>query len=134
MDEQDDSDIEEIESGGRDATNRQDTARNAERDGEVMIPGRGTLDEESVQWWESWRKRARKETPSRGVVSSSRRKKRKLSVKVEDSEDISVSEDKDRPRKVDEFEVDEQSMHEDLRILIKVRYLVFEQAHILTLH
>ncbi|KAG9313819.1 hypothetical protein JVU11DRAFT_6182 [Chiua virens] len=32
---------------------------------EDVIVGRGTLDEEAVQWWESWRKRAKKEMPRR---------------------------------------------------------------------
>jgi SWI/SNF-related matrix-associated actin-dependent regulator of chromatin subfamily B protein 1 len=108
--EQDDSDVDVVHPQ-RPALERDD----APRIDDGMTVRRGTLDEEAVQWWESWRKRAKKEVPTR-IVSTNRRKKRKISVKVE----ASGSNGKERPRTVDEFEVDEKTVHEDLRILIKV--------------
>ncbi|KAF9224771.1 SNF5-domain-containing protein [Gyrodon lividus] len=122
--EQDDSGVEVIASRGQTASESNDTSRTVEKAGDDSIVVRGTLDEESVQWWESWRKRPRKDIPSRGVVSNNRRKKRKTGVKVEDSDDISVHDDKERRRTVDEFEMDEKNIHEDLRILIKLDIIV----------
>ena len=84
-----------------------------------VIVGRGTMDDEAVKWWESWRKRAKKELPTR-ILPSNRRKKRKITVKIEVPGQASGS--KERPRTVDEFEVDEKQVFEDLRILIKVRW------------
>ena len=114
--EQDDSDVEVVHRPQRPALEHDDDAPCID-DG--MTVRRGTLDEEAVQWWESWRKRAKKEVPTR--IVSTKRKKRKISVKVESDEASgSKGKGKERPRTVDEFEVDEKKVHEDLRILIKV--------------
>lgn len=118
--EQDDSDVEVVHHPQRPAPERDD-APCIDMEEEDAIVGRGTLDEEAVRWWESWRKRAKKEMPTR-IVSTNRRKKRKISAKVEDTDEAGGSNDnsKERPRTVDEFEVDEKKVHEDLRIVIKV--------------
>ena len=117
--EQDDSDVEIAHQPPRLAPERDtDAPRMDMEDGDVVV-GKGTLDEEAVKWWESWRKRAKKEVPR--IQSTSRRKKRKISAKIEDSDEASGSNGKERPRTVDEFEVDEKKVFEDLRILIKVR-------------
>ena len=119
--EQDDSDVQVMHHPQRPPLEPNDAHRIDSEDDSVIV-GRGTLDEGAVQWWESWRKRAKKEMPMR-IVSTNRRKKRKISVKIDDPDEASGSNSraKERPRMVDEFEVDEKNVHEDLRILIKVR-------------
>ncbi|KAF8556610.1 SNF5-domain-containing protein [Imleria badia] len=120
---QDDSDV-EIRPRQPALEHHDDAPRMDGEDDDVIV-GRGTLDEEAVQWWESWRKRAKKEMPAR-IVPTNRRKKRKISVKVEDPDEASgrKSNGKERPQAVDEFEVDENKVHEDLRILIKLDIIV----------
>lgn len=86
---------------------------------------RGVLDEESLSWWESWRKRVRAEGASR-KGSKHGRKRRKV-VKVEEPEDMCMDEgdgDDERPMTLEELELDEQSLHEDMRILIKLDIIV----------
>lgn len=119
--EQDDSDVEVTHHPQRSAPERDDDAPRMDKEDDSVTVGRGTLDEEAVQWWESWRKRAKKEIPTR-IISTNRRKKRKISVKAEDAGEASGSNvnGKERPRTADEFEVDEKKVHEDLRIVIKV--------------
>lgn len=120
------------EEDGNDAEMREADAEEAmkdcdlkllEGDDDMAVVGQGSLDDEDVKWWESWRKRARRESAfssSRIVASRNRRKRRKVaSVKVEDSDALET--DKEWPRTTDEFEIDEKMVHEDLRILIKVR-------------
>lgn len=120
--EQDNSDVEIVHHPQPPALQRDDDSPRIDMEEDDEVIGRGTLDEETVKWWESWRKRARKEIPAR-IVSINRRKKRKLGVKVEGPVEASGSNGngKEQPRTVDEFEVDEKKVHEDLRILIKVR-------------
>lgn len=89
---------------------------------EIAVIMKGTMEEEEVRWWESWQKRCRKHPPARSVVSNSRRKKRKIVI---DGAVVTkpAAKDDNKPRTVNEFEVDGDKMHEDLRILIKVRRL-----------
>ena len=83
---------------------------------------KGELDEEDAAWWELWRKRLR---TARGFVNSARRvtgknRKRKRVMK----DDTSVT---GRPMDVDDIELDETTMHEDMRILIKAcRFFKFQ--------
>lgn len=103
----------------------------------------GTLDEAQAKWWESWRKRVKIESEARvGGSAASRRskKKRKLDaagagagaavVKVEEEEknvvtfDVSMDEEFGRPMAIDEIKLDEELMHEEMRILIKVSFFV----------
>jgi len=85
---------------------------------------KGELDEEDAAWWELWRKRLR---TARGFVNSARRatgknRKRKRVMK----DDTSVT---GRPMDVDDIEIDETTMHEDMRILIKAcRFFNFKQC------
>ncbi|KIJ63657.1 hypothetical protein HYDPIDRAFT_29449 [Hydnomerulius pinastri MD-312] len=123
-DEQDDSDVEEVDNRGQSVSDRKDGSGTLEKDGDGLFAGRGALDEDSVQWWESWRKRVRKDTPPRSVVSSNRRKKRKISIKTEDSDDISVGDEMEKPCTADELDPDEKGMRDDLRILIKLDIIV----------
>lgn len=120
--EQDDSDVEIVHHPQRPAPERDADAHRIDREDDDVIVGRGTLEEEAVKWWESWRKRAKKEVPTR-ILPTNRRKKRKITAKIEDPDEASGSKGKgkERPRTVDEFEVDERKVFEDLRILIKVR-------------
>ena len=89
---------------------------------------KGELDEEDAAWWESWRKRLRTE---RGSLKSARRaagknRKRKRVVKDEPSVTKLPARGLDAgvPVDVDDIEVDESTMHEDMRILIKVCQLM----------
>ncbi|KAI6038612.1 SNF5-domain-containing protein [Pisolithus marmoratus] len=95
-----------------------------DNDRESPIIGKGTLDDEEVRWWESWRKRCRKEAFSRSPTLNSRRKKRKVVAGAASNSEISITKDDNAPRTVDEFELDEKKMHEDLRILIKLDIIV----------
>ncbi|KAF8452521.1 hypothetical protein L210DRAFT_3617819 [Boletus edulis BED1] len=123
--EQDDSDVEVVHRPLRPALEHIDDQPPLDKEDDSVIVGRGTHDEDAVKWWESWRKRAKKEMPAR-IVPSNRRKKRKISVKIEDPDEASgnTGDGKERPRTVDEFEVDEKQVHEDLRILIKLDIIV----------
>jgi SWI/SNF-related matrix-associated actin-dependent regulator of chromatin subfamily B protein 1 len=123
---------------------------------------RGLLDDESIAWWMTWRKRneiaaARHNSSSRrragGINNRQQRKKRKIVVDPdedgdshmfgdnEQEDDTEVVEEEKKKKKVkallsdllestdedfkpmalNEIKVDEQTMHEDIRILIKVR-------------
>ena len=137
-------------------------------------PMRGLLDDESIAWWMTWRKRneiaaARHNSSSRrraGGVNNNKqqqqRKKRKIVVDPDEdshmfgdneqeddtemeeeeekkkkqkkekgkkallSSDLVESTDEDfKPMALNEIKVDEQAMHEDIRILIKVRWPSF---------
>lgn len=105
-------------------TDAEDVTKDSDREllggDDLTVVGLGSLDDEDVTWWDSWRKRARRESAfSRSVTSKNRRKRRKVTlVKAEESDALET--DKDRPRTADEIEIDEKTLHEDLRILIKV--------------
>jgi len=81
---------------------------------------RGTMDEEEIRWWESWQKRCTKHPPARSIMLKNRRKKRKVVVDSAPSTKPAANDD-NKPRTLNEFEIDENNVHEDLRILIKVR-------------
>lgn len=95
-----------------------------EPDGPLL---KGQLEDEELQWWESWRKRLRNKdgyVRTRSLLksvpepASSRLKKRR-----KPASDAPKVFDKDAPMDVEMFEFDEDKMHEEMRILIKVRYL-----------
>jgi len=87
---------------------------------------KGSLDEKSAAWWESWRKRLRTEA---GFVKSGKRglfKKKRKVVKdeYEDDADVEMTDvDDEKPMAIEDFEVDDKEMGEDMRILIKVSLL-----------
>lgn len=102
--------------------------------GEAVLQN-GSLDRECAVWWDSWRKRVRTESKSARGASKRGRKRRKM-VKEEDEEededetrlgatatmpDHDGEEKEEKAMTLDEFEMDENAMHEDMRILIKVR-------------
>lgn len=93
-------------------------------DDDLTMVDRGSLDDEDVKWWESWRKRSRQESAfTRSISLRNQRKRRKVtSVKVEESDAFET--DKEIPHIVDEIEIDEKTVHEDLRILIKLDIIV----------
>lgn len=93
-------------------------------DDDLTMVNRGSLDDEDVKWWESWRKRSRQEsTFTRSMSLRNQRKRRRVtSVKVEESDAFET--DKEMPHTADEIEVDEKTVHEDLRILIKLDIIV----------
>ncbi|KAG1859989.1 hypothetical protein C8R48DRAFT_605512 [Suillus tomentosus] len=93
-------------------------------DDDLTMVDRGSLDDEDVKWWESWRKRSRHESAfTRSISLRNQRKRRKVaSVTVEESDAFET--DKEIPHIVDEIEIDEKTVHEDLRILIKLDIIV----------
>lgn len=74
---------------------------------------KGRLDDEGNTWWRAWRKRLRTDSlDSIGPVAGKTKKRRKaLDVKANT---------KDKSLTIDEFDIDEQALHEEMRILIKV--------------
>lgn len=98
----------------------------------------GTLDEENEKWWAEWRNRLR--TVEKGgwrKTKSRKTKRRKIATKVtdgaegdvEDGMDVETEDDKstawEKPLPLEEIDVNEQTMHEDMRILVRVRLLLF---------
>jgi SWI/SNF-related matrix-associated actin-dependent regulator of chromatin subfamily B protein 1 len=77
----------------------------------------GTLEGESAQWWGNWRKRLRTEY---GFVRAERNKRRKLGKVVKDKPED------EQPMSVEEFTVNNKTLHEDMRILIRVSFLLGE--------
>lgn len=84
---------------------------------------RGVLDDFHAQWWEAWRVRTTR-TKSAAAISRRPRKKRRLdtfiaetNILVDDVDGLGKS------MMVDEFKLDEELVREEMRILIKVRFL-----------
>ncbi|KAJ6497699.1 SNF5-domain-containing protein [Mycena sanguinolenta] len=73
---------------------------------------RGSLEGESAQWWCNWRKRLRTEY---AFVRAERNKRRKLRKAEPENE---------RPMTVEEFSVNSKTLHEDMRILIRLDIVV----------
>lgn len=80
----------------------------------------GRFDDAEDEWWSTWRSKLRNEfgfvrtgallkASSKGSLSSRGKKRRKT-----------VDADSDVPMEVEMFEVDEDKMHEEMRILVKV--------------
>ena len=84
---------------------------------------KGALEGDELQWWENWRKRLRNKdgyVKTRSILKSlpeppTRSKKRRKAV-YEPPKVV----DKDGPMDVEMFEFDEDKMHEEMRILIRV--------------
>ncbi|KAH7907812.1 SNF5-domain-containing protein [Hygrophoropsis aurantiaca] len=94
------------------------------KEDEQHIVGRGHLDQEATQWWESWRKRIRSEgTSTSGTNGKKGRKRRKIAfadnLKVEEREN-----ELDAPQVIENSEAEDKSMQDDLRILIKLDIIV----------
>jgi SWI/SNF-related matrix-associated actin-dependent regulator of chromatin subfamily B member 1 len=100
----------------------------------------GTLDEENEKWWAEWRKRLRiVERGRRKMMKGRKAKRRKIAVSmivkedgtegdVEDGPGMDLeTEDMewDKPLPLEEIDINEQMMHEDMRILIRVSRLFF---------
>ncbi|KAG7451525.1 SNF5-domain-containing protein [Guyanagaster necrorhizus] len=75
----------------------------------LAAPEKGLLDEESSLWWRKWRKRVRKDYTVNGAEKA--RKRRKV---VEDEQLMSV----------EDFHMDENETHEDMRVVIKLDIIV----------
>ena len=92
---------------------------------EEVLGGRLAAGEDAA-WWHAWRKRVRARAlyrlPDPPLPEARTRKRRKV-VKDEAVErpDALAPPNPDAPMAVDEFEEDESLMHEEMRILIKVR-------------
>ncbi|PCH37509.1 SNF5-domain-containing protein [Wolfiporia cocos MD-104 SS10] len=87
----------------------------------------GTLNEEEAEWWEAWRKKVHSGFFSKRTTSSSEaqsRKRRKL-IKEEATERSAVSSvPTDVSLPVHEFESNEESLPEEMRILVKLDIIV----------
>lgn len=99
-----------------------DVTQKADVQDDSAVIMRGTMDEEEIRWWESWQKRCTKHPPARTIMLKNRRKKRKVVVNSSPSAKPAANDDS-KPRTPNEFEIDENKVHEDLRILIKVRFV-----------
>ena len=97
-----------------------------EESGQRVLSGR--LDDAEDEWWCTWRSKLRNESgfvrtrallkaSSKGSLSSRGKKRRKT-----------VDADSDVPMAVEMLEVDEDKMHEEMRILVKVCRL-HESSH-----
>ncbi|KAK7057551.1 hypothetical protein R3P38DRAFT_2841689 [Favolaschia claudopus] len=75
----------------------------------------GTLEGESAEFWHNWRKRLRTEY---GFVRAERNKRRKLRKVSQDEEE------NERPMSVEDFTINGKTLHEDLRILIRLDIIV----------
>ncbi|KAF8178617.1 hypothetical protein K438DRAFT_1604964 [Mycena galopus ATCC 62051] len=75
----------------------------------------GTLEGESAEWWCNWRKRLRTEY---GFVRAERNKRRKL------RKDEPENELPELPMSVEEFSINSKTLHEDMRILIRLDIIV----------
>lgn len=96
----------------------------------------GTLDEENEKWWREWRTQLR--VVERGGGRKAKGRKRRKIVRevdgaegdVEDGMDVETEDDpsivweKEKPLPLEAIDVNEQMMHEDMRILIRVGFLL----------
>lgn len=78
---------------------------------DVVMKGR--LDDEDNTWWTTWRKRLRAESLESVSPVAGKTKKRRKALEAK-------SNAKDKSLTIDEFDIDEQALHEEMRILIKV--------------
>jgi SWI/SNF-related matrix-associated actin-dependent regulator of chromatin subfamily B protein 1 len=98
---------------------------------EAGTPKRGSIEGDDEKWWANWRERLNRKEKKAGRL----KKKRKVAKSgdgmdgdVEDWEEgdteiegAGVQVKKEKPLRIDEIEINEATMHEDMRILIKVR-------------
>ena len=104
-------------------------------DAEDILHGRIEASDEQI-WWQAWRKRVRSKAlyrlPDPPAPDATRTRKRRKVVKDEAVErpDALVPPvvTGDVPMSVDDFEEDENLMHEEMRILIKVRCALFSRS------
>jgi SWI/SNF-related matrix-associated actin-dependent regulator of chromatin subfamily B protein 1 len=83
---------------------------------------RGELDEEDAAWWESWRTTRRFIKSARRADGKGRKRKLAMNGGAVGSGTPAAELTITIPMDVDDIEVDESTMHEDMRILIKVMY------------
>lgn len=99
----------------------------AEADDEAP-PIVGQQGDEDATWWEGWRNRLRLESGSlRGESSTLKgRKRRRLQRAAPDEAESDVEMDvpAERPKALEEFEVDEEGLREDMRITVKLDIIV----------
>ena len=83
----------------------------------------GKISTEDRAWWQAWRKRVRSRAlyklPDPPAAETTRQRKRRKVVKEESV--VPSGPGADAPMAVDDFEEDENLMHEEMRILVKVR-------------
>lgn len=93
---------------------------------------KGKLEGDDAEWWKRWRKSLK-----RSGKAATRKKGRRKKVKDEEGTDVDMAgdemddgsdgEDEYRALSLEELKVDERTVHEDMRILIKVRrFLIFD--------
>ena len=88
----------------------------------------GRFSEEELVWWEAWRKRVRSKAlyklPAPAPPEPRTRKRRKVVKDEPEAVPVPVPPSGDVPMTVEDFEEDESLMHEEMRILVKVRVCV----------
>ncbi|KDQ50935.1 hypothetical protein JAAARDRAFT_199488 [Jaapia argillacea MUCL 33604] len=93
-------------------------------DAKATEKGNGQLDDRDALWWESWRKRLR--VSSKGAFARKARRvtgkgrKRKPGHATDNESDADI----DRMMAVEDFDGSERSMHEEMRIVIKLDIIV----------
>ena len=104
--------------------------------GNEALPRRGLLEGDDQEWWTGWRQRLGQCGKGKGKQKSKGKVKKRLKAAIDksmdgvdgdiedwidgDDGDIEKPWRKERPLRIDEIEVIESTMHEDMRILIKV--------------
>ena len=92
----------------------------------VMIDGseditNGKIPDEDSAWWEAWRKRVRSEALYKLPNPPDPRTRKRRKVVKDEAVEQPNGVTGDVPMTVDDFEEDENLMHEEMRILVKVR-------------
>ncbi|KII91710.1 hypothetical protein PLICRDRAFT_51839 [Plicaturopsis crispa FD-325 SS-3] len=89
------------------------------------VAGKGLLDDADAAWWESWRRRLRSEEASaRAARRADKTGKKRRRVVVKDEQLTGQESDLEKPMAVDDFDVDEKSLRDDMRILVKLDIIV----------
>ncbi|KAI0672423.1 hypothetical protein C8Q78DRAFT_749222 [Trametes maxima] len=87
----------------------------------------GKIADDEAFWWEAWRKRVRSKALYKvAAPPDTRSRKRRKVVKDENADRVDAlgGLSGDAPMTVDDFEEDENLMHEEMRILVKVDIIV----------
>ena len=80
----------------------------------------GKISKEDTPWWEAWQKWVRSEALYRLLNPPDPRNRKRRKVVKDDSVEQPNGISGDAPMTVDDFDEDENLMHEEMRILVKV--------------
>lgn len=89
---------------------------------EVVV--RGTLEDEEVSWWETWRTHVRSDgfakLPDEPARTPSRKRRKVVKDEAVEPQIDPLPATKEQPMSVEEFEEDDSQAIEEMRILVKV--------------